>query len=432
MPDMRDTMRITLPPAAVSLRDRQWSKLKRLLQRIVVTENFNTSRLRELGIDLTSIESLADFSARVPFTRKDEILADHLAHPPFGTNFTEPLALYTHFCQTSGTSTGQPMAVLDTRESWGAMLNCWRQVFHAAGLRAGEDRIFFAFSFGPFLGFWTAFEAAAATYMVLPGGGLSSQARLEMIARYSATVLCCTPTYALRLGESIGAPSGIHADQIKIKKIIVAGEAGGSLPTTRARLQELWGNVEIYDHHGMTEVGPVSYEDPSHSGHLCVMEDSYFAEVLNAEGREVEDREEGELVLTTLDRTACPLLRYRTGDWVCKHLIEDRLYLEGGILSRCDDMVVIRGVNIYPSAVENIVRRFPEVVEFMVEQKNVANMEELDLLVEVASGHEDPAEVACQVEGRLRDTFALRIPVHVAGEGTLPRFEFKARRWRKL
>jgi len=429
---MQDTMRITLPPPGGSPRDRQWGKLKRLIHRIVLSENFNTIRLRALGVDLLKLTSLEDFTARVPFTTKEELLADHLAHPPFGTNFTENLSRYTHFCQTSGTSSGHPMAVLDTQESWGGMLNCWRQVFHAAGLKGGEDRIFFAFSFGPFLGFWTAFEAAAATYMVLPGGGLSSQARLEMIARYRATVLCCTPTYALRLGESIGAPSGIQGSQIKIRKIIVAGESGGSLPTTRQRLKELWGDVEIYDHHGMTEVGPVSYEDPAHPGCLCVMEDAYFAEVLDAEGNEVLDGTEGELVLTTLDRTACPLLRYRTGDWVCKTVINERLYLEGGILSRCDDMVVIRGVNIYPSAVENVVRRFPEVVEFMVEQKNIHNMEELDLLVEVVSGHTDPESVVSHIEDRLRDTFALRIPVHQVREGTLPRFEFKARRWRKM
>jgi phenylacetate-CoA ligase len=431
MAGLEDTMRITLPPLSGTLRERQWRKLQRLLQRIVLTENFNSRRLQAREIEVKGIASLEDFVKQVPFTTKDEILADHIVHPPFGSNFTEPLARYTHFCQTSGTNSGQPMAWLDTRESWSAMLNCWRQVFHVAGLQTGQDRIFFAFSFGPFLGFWTAFEAAAATYMVIPGGGLSSQARLEMMARYEVTVLCCTPTYALRLGETIGAPSGISQSQLKIKKIIVAGEPGGSLPTTRERLRELWGKVEIYDHHGMTEVGPVSYEAPEHPGVLCVMEDAYFAEVLGPDHREVPDGAEGELVLTTLDRNACPLLRYRTGDWVCKQVIDGQLCLEGGILSRCDDMAVIRGVNIYPSAIENIVRRFPEVSEFMVEQKNVHNMEEIELFVEISS-HTEPDFILTQLEDRLRDTFTLRIPVHQAPEGSLPRFEFKARRWRKV
>lgn len=404
----------------------QETKLRRLFSLIEANpQSFYGKRFAGLSLNPENFHSL-------PFTRKDDLLKDRELNPPFGTNFTEPLANYTRFCQTSGTSTGQPMAVLDTVESWRSMLNCWKTVFQAAGLKKGEDRIFFAFSFGPFLGFWTAFEAAADEYMAIPGGGLSSTARLETLARYQVSVLCCTPTYAMRLGENIGAPSGVGLDQLAVRKIIVAGEAGGSLPTTRQRLEELWGGARIYDHHGMTEVGPVSYEDPHHPGSLCVIEDAYLAEVLDQDGNEVEDGEEGELVLTTLNRTASPLIRYRTGDWVCKQRLDDgRLLLEGGILARCDDMVVVRGVNIYPSAIENVVRRIPEVAEFMVEQRCVNSMEEIELLVEPHPGV-DPVGIGRKLEGRLKDTFALRIPVKIVGMMELPRFEFKAKRWRKV
>jgi len=405
----------------------QQEKLERLLALLqAVPHSFYGRRFQGHSLSPSSFKQL-------PFTTKDQLLQDRLEHPPFGSNFTEPVERYTRFCQTSGTSTGQPMAVLDTPESWSSMLDCWRKVFSSAGLMRGQDRIFFAFSFGPFLGFWTAFEAAATEYLALPGGGLSSTARLETMARYQATVLCCTPTYALRLGESIGAPSGVSLDQLAVKKIIVAGEAGGSLPTTRKRLQELWGGAQIYDHHGMTEVGPVSYEDPHHPGSLCVIEEAYLAEVLDAAGQEVPDGGEGELVLTTLNRTASPLIRYRTGDWVCKHRIHDKLYLEGGILARCDDMVVIRGVNIYPSAIENVVRRMPEIAEFMVEQRSVDSMEEIEIVIEPHAGlGEEPIQLARRLENRLRDTFSLRIQVRPAGLMTLPRFEFKSNRWKKL
>lgn len=403
----------------------QQAKLERLFSLVRGRpDSFYGRRLAGFKLDW---EHLSD----LPFTTKEDLLNDRLTHAPFGTNFTAPLENYTRFCQTSGTSSGQPMAVLDTPESWESMLNCWRHVFRAAGLKRGDERVFFAFSFGPFLGFWTAFEAAASEYMALPGGGLSSAARLETMARYQATVLCCTPTYALRLGESIGAPSGVGLDQLAVQKIIVAGEAGGSLPTTRQRLQELWGGAEIYDHHGMTEVGPVSYEDPLHPGSLCVMEDAYLAEVLDRDGREVADGDEGELVLTTLDRVASPLIRYRTGDWVCKQRIGGRLYLEGGILTRCDDMVVVRGVNIYPSAIENVVRRIPEVAEFMVEQRRVDSMEEIELLIEPHGG-QDAGQLAKRLESRLKDTFSLRIPVRVVDSMSLPRFEFKSQRWRRV
>lgn len=431
--------------------DATLTKLQRLLSLIAaMPESFYARRLpwltgrreKTAAISLTArvaseptmITSVADFVARVPFTTKDEILQDRLLHPPFGTNFTENLGRYTRFCQTSGTSTGQPMAVLDTPESWEAMLTCWRRVYKMAALRPGRDRIFFAFSFGPFLGFWTAFEAAATDYLVLPGGGLSSQARLEMMARYSATVLCCTPTYALRLGENLGAMSGIDRGQLSIQKIIVAGEPGGSLPTTRTRLRQLWGDVEIFDHHGMTEVGPVSYEDSGNEASLCVMEDAYFAEVIGSDGIEVPDGREGELVLTTLNRTASPLLRYRTGDWVCKQRYDGRLYLDGGILSRCDEMVVIRGVNIYPSAIENVLRRFSEVVEFLIEQRRVDNMEEIEIKAELAADISEPHRrtVVRAIEDRLRDHFTLRIPVTAVDPGQLPRHEFKSRRWRRV
>ncbi|WP_156345307.1 hypothetical protein [Verrucomicrobium spinosum] len=113
-----------------------------------------------------------------------------------------------------------------------------------------------------------------------------------MMARYNATALCCTPTYALRLGESIGAPSGVNLDQLSVKRIIVAGEPGGSLPTTRERIRQLWGGAKLFDHHGMSEVGPVSYEDPEMPASLCVIEDSYFAEVVDSAGNEVPDGSE--------------------------------------------------------------------------------------------------------------------------------------------
>lgn len=390
---------------------------------------FYRQKLAKVGVVPSAIQSVRDYIQRVPFTTKAELLADHLAYPPFGSNLTQPLGAYTRFCQTSGTSTGQPMAWVDTPESWSAMLRCWRQVFHAAGLQPGLDRVFFAFSFGPFLGFWTAFEAAAADFLVIPGGGLSSQARLAMMARYGVTVICCTPTYALRLGELLGTEGAPAASALSVRKIIVAGEPGGSLAAVRSRIEQLWG-ARVFDHHGMTEVGPVSYESLDNPGYLSLMESSYFAEIMDpATGVEVADGECGELVLTTLDRLSCPLLRYRTGDWVRKSTSSGRLLLQGGILGRVDDMVVVRGVNLYPSAIEAVVRQFPEVVEFLVEQKKIEAMDEIELLVEV-SIPQDSAVIAA-LATRLRDAFSLRIPVRAVPIGSLPRHEFKSRRWQR-
>ncbi len=412
----------------VRLRSNQWRKLRSIVLNLATTDSFYGKKIREWELKVSRMNRIEDFIAQVPFTVKADIQADRAAHPPFGTMLTRAIHQYTRFCQTSGTSTGEPMAWVDTPESWDAMLKCWQRVFDAAGLVKGRDRIFFAFSFGPFLGFWTAYEAAAKDYLVIPTGGLSSQARLEAMARYGATVLCCTPTYALRLGELIGEASGVERMGLRINKIIVAGETGGSVPEVRERLEKLW-DARVFDHHGMTEVGPVSYEAEDMPRQLIVLEDAYLAEVVDPKtGQEVPDGECGELILTTLDRTACPLLRYRTGDWVKKKLHRGRLILDGGILSRVDDMVVIRGVNIYPSAIEAVIRQFPEVLEFMVEQRKVDAMDEIELLVEMDGNIAKSA--LKKLESKLRDTFSLRIAVRLVEANSLPRHEFKARRWR--
>ena len=164
----------------------------------------------------------------MPFTTKSELVADQSAHPPFGTNLTSPLARYTRFHQTSGT-TGHPLRWLDTPESWSALVDNWVQIYAAAGVCAG-DRVYYAFSFGPFVGFWLAFDAGQRIgALCIPGGGLSSAGRLRAIIENQATVLCCTPTYALRLAEA-AREEGINLAESKVRVIIVAGEPGGSVP----------------------------------------------------------------------------------------------------------------------------------------------------------------------------------------------------------
>lgn len=403
----------------------QLHKLQTLVSSIRGKNAFYSQRLNAVDV-----ESLESFVATCPFTDKAKLADDRAENAPWGTNLTFPIEEYSRFVQTSGT-TGVPMAWLDTAESWGAMLDCWRVVYEKAGVVPGRDRVLFAFSFGPFLGFWTAFEAAAAmSLMALPTGGMSSSARLEMACRYEATVLCCTPTYALRLGE-LRATLPVPERPSRIRLIIVAGEPGGSISATRTRLEQLWPGTRIFDHHGLTEVGPVSYEDPEKPGRLCVIEDAYFSEVLDLDtGKEVAEGARGELVLTTLKRVGCPLLRYRTGDLVQKSRGSDgALALEGGILGRVDDMVVVRGVNLYPGAIEGILRRFDNLVEYQVIERTRDEMAEVTVKVELAD-HSDAASTVSAIETALKNAFGLRIPVKIAGDG-LPRFEFKSHRWMK-
>lgn len=380
------------------------------------------------------VDSLAAFRERFPLTIKQQLIEDRAAHPPYGTNLTYPVGRYTRYSQTSGT-TGVPMRWLDTNESWDLMVRCWMEVLQAAGVGAG-DRIFFAFSFGPFIGFWLAFEAAARLgCLCIPGGGMSSAARLRAILDNQVTVLCCTPTYALRLAE-VAAEEGIDLSQSRVRRMLIAGEPGASIPATRSRIESAWPGGAVFDHHGMTEVGPVTYECPRRPGALHIMESEFLAEVVDpASGSQVEPGAEGELVLTTLGRIASPVLRYRTGDLVrlaretvcvCGRV---ELSLEGGILGRTDDMVVIRGVNIHPSAVEDVLRGFPQAVEYRVTITSAAALREVRVELEPAPTCVDVAALCHEVETALRSAFNLRIPVTHVPANTLPRFELKSRRW---
>jgi phenylacetate-CoA ligase len=421
-------------PTRQALLAHQLAQLRLLLGAILPRNPFYQ---KKLSGQQTDISSLADFFQRFPFTTKRELVEDQKAFAPFGSNLTFPACYYSRFHQTSGT-TSTPLRWLDTTESWGWMLESWRRIYRAAGVGPG-DRIYFAFSFGPFIGFWLAFEAAGQLgCLCIPGGGLSSHGRWRAIIDNAATVVCCTPSYATRLAEAAaGEKTDLGAS--RVRTIIVAGEPGGSIAATRRRLEQLWPRARLFDHHGMTETGPVSHECPLQPGILHVMEWAYLPEVITADGHAVAPGEKGELVLTPLGRAGSPLLRYRTGDLVrpvsggnslspCACGRWD-LALAGGILGRVDEMVIVRGVNVYPSALEEVLGAFSDVVEYQVQVDRSAALVELVLRIEPAPQCADPRGLVKRIQARLHAVFNLRVPIEIAPAGSLPRFEMKTRRW---
>lgn len=413
-----------------ALEARQLHRLNALIAEISASNAFYAPRLLQAGLE-KGVASLAEFREKMGFTTKADLIADQQEYPPYGTNLTYPLDRYIRFHQTSGTS-GSPIRWLDTQESWGWMVDNWVEVLKYSGVTP-QDRIFFAFSFGPFLGFWTAFEAGLRYgCLCLPGGGLSTAGRLKTLLDNAVTVLCCTPTYALRLGE-MAQEEGVDLTQSALRLIVVAGEPGANIPATRRRIEELWGGAQVRDHHGMTEIGPVSYECPYDPSILHLLEESFIPEVLDTKtGLPTSVGEKGELILTNLGRTGSPLLRYRTGDLVqlatapcgCGSL---DMALRGGILGRVDDMFVVRGVNLHPSAVETVLHRFDQIAEYRVLLTTARAMSEIAIEIEPREGTGET--LAQEVETTLRAVFNLRIPVTAVPQGSLPRFEMKARRW---
>ena len=411
----------------------QGSRLSRLLSDLYGHNAFYTGKLDRAGVRVETLALPAELT-RLPLTTKAELVADQADNPPWGTALTEPLDSYTRYCQTSST-TGRPLRWIDTNESWQWALDCWKAVYRAARVTPG-DRVFFPFSFGPFLGFWAGFDAASQMGLhVVPGGGMSSQMRLAMIDAIGATVVCCTPTYALHLAEVAAGLGGRRSlSESPVRVLIVAGEPGGSIPATRARIEESWG-ARVIDHHGLTEVGPLSFECWEAPGFLHVNEGEYICEVLDpVSGLEASYGQPGELVVTNLGRTASPVLRYRTGDVVVKYAEpcpcgRTWLRLQGGILGRADDMVSVRGVNVYPGSIEAIVRRFADVVEFRSIVSSAGAMRTLRLEIEVAPDAADPSAQASAVAVELRQALGLIVPVHLVDAGALPRFEMKASRF---
>ena len=368
---------------------------------------------------------LSDFD-RLPFTTKAELAADQTENPPYGSTLTYPLDRYCRLHQTSGTSSGRPLKWLDTAASWDWLLTCWTDLFPQMGMVAA-DIFFFPFSFGPFLGFWTAFEAAArAGHLCLPGGGLTSTARLRFLLDHRATIVVCTPTYALHLAE-VAASDGIDLAGSPVRAMIVAGEPGGSIPATRARIEAAWG-ARVFDHYGMTEVGPVAVEAVGTPGGLVVNERQFVAEIVGPAGTGPADEgEHGELVLTTLGRLGSPLIRYKTGDLVkARRGSDGMLWLEGGILGRTDDMIHVRGNNLYPVAIEAVVRRFAEVAEFRIVVDRSGPL--ADLCVEIEPTVAGAAGLADAVARAVRDELLFRVDVVPVAPGSLPRYEMKSRR----
>jgi phenylacetate-CoA ligase len=371
----------------------------------------------------------ADRFQDIPFTTKQQLVEDQGNHPPFGTNLTFPVENYTRIHQTSGTA-GRPILWLDTPESWDWWLRCWAEVFKGAGVRRG-DRVYVAFSFGPFIGFWTAFEAAQRIgLMSISGGGQSTEQRLQSILHRDATVLVCTPTYALRLADA-AREQGIDMSRSAIRTTIHAGEPGASITETRKRIQESFG-AKTFDHVGMTEMGAYGFECEEQSG-LHINEDEFIAEMIDpATEAEIEDGQKGELVLTNLGRVGMPLIRYRTGDLgvisrepcACGRR---GVRLVGGVLGRADDMITIRGINVFPSAVENIVRRYPEIVEFAIEVYRHREMHELGLKVEITG---TPNGVIDRLAQAFSNDLRIRASIEHVADGSLPRFELKSRRLR--
>ncbi|MEE2936566.1 MAG: phenylacetate--CoA ligase family protein [Planctomycetota bacterium] len=399
--------------------EHQLLRLNELLSEIRLRP-FYRDRLSNVTLPLTSLDQLST----LPLLQKSELISDDRR---LSKIFDRPQHEYVRLHQTSGTK-GFPLAVADTLADWNWWLNCWDFVLSAAQV-TNEDIALMAFSFGPFIGFWTANDALIRRgAMVVPGGGMSSENRLSMLQEYDCTLVCCTPTYALHL-VTVAEKIGFDLAATSVTRLIVAGEPGGSIPAIRNRIEQAW-NARVIDHTGASELGAWGFGSSDGKG-IHVIETEFIAERLkfdrdHPEGMAATDGEEAELVLTNLGRYGGPAIRYRTGDIVRGYRQHDQdcnfLWLDGGVLGRADDMLVIRGVNIFPSSIEAIVRDIEPTCEFRMIATRHDEMDQLQVEIESSESTAEALSI------RLRDRLAMRVAVDCVPAESLPRFEAKSRR----
>lgn len=429
---------MTLFPEQLSideLRHRQLQRLRALVAAVEESNPFWISKLKTAGVESNDLKSLDDLR-RLPVCTKQELVEDQNAHPPYGTNLTYERSHYCRLHQTSGT-TGKPMRWLDTPASWDWFMDCWAQIYRIVGITT-DDVFAFPFSFGPFIGFWAAFDGAhRGGNLALAMGGMSSEARIKMMAEMKASVMCCTPTYALRLTE-IAPTMGVDLASLGVRKIIVAGEPGGAIPAVRQRIEEAW-QARVFDHWGMTDIGSLGIEPEQAPGGLLILETEAIAEVVNPETLDpVAPGEMGELLITNLGRWGQPVIRYRTGDLVKAAVAPcpsglNLMRLEGGILGRADDMVTIRGNNVFPSSVDAILRELPEIVEYRTTVETRQAMPHLRIEVEPATqlSADEVQELAQRAHRLIKDRLNFQPEIIAVAPGSLPRFELKGRRFQR-
>jgi phenylacetate-CoA ligase len=415
-----------------SMQGLQLARLRKQLAHAAAHSPFYTRKLRAAGVKVTSVRTLDDLR-RLPFTTKDELKDNQAEKPPWGDVLAVPFAEVLRIHMTSAT-TGRPLAFLDTKDDWYGFYHSYARSLHAFGVRR-EDMVMAAFSYGPWIGYWSGFYAAQDLgCLVFPAGGLSTDQRIDALLNYPITVLGCTPSYALFLAEH-AAQKGIDlAKDTKVRLTWHTGEPGASIPATKAKIETAFG-AKAYDLPGLTEIAAWGFECDARAGLTHVHEDYCYPEVLDEQDRPVGPGGRGELVFTSLYRKAMPLLRYRTRDIV---QVSDRrcpcgrtlLAFEGGVHARLDDMKKVRGIIVYPRRVEEIVRPHDGVDEFQIVFRRRDGLD--DILVRI-----DPAPALSRTQrdglcatlaGALQVGLGIRVTVEATEPGALPRWDHKARR----
>ena len=418
----------------------QLKKFQNILNWTYENSPFYRSLYKDAGLEPGDIKTIDDIR-KVPKTEKSMLREAQGREPyPYGSILSVPIEQVTEYRQTSGT-TGQPVYHPETWQDWEWSAESWAYALYAHGYR-DYDRVFLPFGYSINIAFWAGHYAAEKIGCeVVPGGVLDTEARILKMKELKATAFMATPTYVLGMADVARKKLGLDpAKDLNIKRITVAGEAGGSLPATKKRMEEAWG-AKVYDQVGATEIGHWGYECQAQAG-LHVLEAFHLVEIEDIEtGATItEPGKRGSMVITTFDRFAHPCIRFDSKDVIewspverCECGRTFRL-LKGGVVGRADDITKVKGVLLAPTAIEEVVRDIPELGdEYEVIVTKRGDIDDIALKVEINPDFKRNASAIEQkLVQQLRLKTGLRYSLEFHDYGTLPRYDVKAKRFKDL
>jgi len=408
----------------------QFKRLKWVVRHAYENVPFYRRKFKEAGVHPDDIKKREDI-AKLPFTKKEDLRENY----PFGL-FAVPKDKIIRIHTSSGTS-GKPKVVGYTRNDLENWINMVARCLYMVGVRSHDvfqNMVSYTFFTGG-LGFHYAAERIGA--MVVPSGTGNTEKQIQYMLDFGTTVIHATPSYAMHIKE-VAEGMGIRPDEIGLRIGCFGAEPWSN--STRKRLEDAFG-IKAFDSYGLSEMnGPgVAFECEEQNG-LHIWADHYFIEVLDPEtGEQLNEGEKGELVLTPLTKEALPLIRYRTGD--ITFIMDDEKCSCGRthpkihrILGRTDDMIVVRGINVFPSQIEHVLMKIPEVGDnFQVVITRNGTLDEITVKVEmrdeIFTGElSDIQRIQSKVQKELQKELGLRTNVELVEKGTLERFTLKAKR----
>lgn len=414
---------------------------KFLKQMNYIWENspFYQEKFKVHGVHRNDMKGLDDL-VKLPFTEKDDLRKSQEDHPPLGSHCAAPMKDIIRIHSSSGT-TGVPTFVGITRHDHQVWTDITARSLFAKGVRP-TDVVIHAVGLTFFVGglpVKDAIEHIGAAFV--PIGTGASDRVVMTTQRLGGTVLHCTPSYAQYLAEYVQKKLNMNPADLGFQKLVVGAEPGGGVPAVKKRLQEEY-QCMVSEGMGNSDAAPIIFgECPAQQGmHFCAQE-YIFPELINPDSGEVidmTDGAEGELVYTTLDRECCPVVRFRTRDRVM--VFADpcecgRTSFRLRCIGRTDDMLILLGVNVFPSAIKDIVTSFrPRTTGDMLvllDEPGPKVNPPLKIQAEYTSEEKDLNALKKELETMLREKLVFRADVELVPEGTLPRFDMKAKLIRK-